>query len=117
MKIKNRYPLKRRLAGKLHKHRELRREANDTKSTAQRAIVRNQRHEGQRYETDGSKGDGTKPTASYTRVVARAITCDWAVMELGSSTRVPSIRSRMRLTAVGAIQSRQESMVVSGGWK
>jgi hypothetical protein len=73
-------PLKRRLAGKLHKHRELRREANDTKSTAQRAIARNQRHEGQRYETDGSKGDGTKPTASYTRVVARAITCDWVVM-------------------------------------
>ena len=33
-----------------------------------------------RYETDGSKGDGTKPTASYTRVVARAITCDWVVM-------------------------------------
>ena len=82
MKIKNRYPppKKRRLAGKLHKHRELRREANDTKSTAQRAIARNQRHEGQRYETDGSKGDGTKPTASYTRVVARAITCDWVVM-------------------------------------
>lgn len=64
----------------LHKHRELRREANDTKSTAQRAIARNQRHEGQRYETDGSKADGTKPTASYTRVVARAITCDWVVM-------------------------------------
>lgn len=59
---------------------QLRREANDTKPTAQRAIARNQRHEGQRYETDGSKGDGTKPTASYTRVVARAITCDWVVM-------------------------------------
>ena len=43
-------------------------------------MVRNRWLEGRRYETDGSKGDGTKPTASYTRVVARAITCDWVVM-------------------------------------
>ena len=44
MKIKNRYPpLKRRLAGKLHKHRELRREANDTKSTVRKPTARNQR--------------------------------------------------------------------------
>lgn len=34
----------------------------------------------QRYEINGTKADGTKPTASYTRVVARAITCDWVVM-------------------------------------
>lgn len=36
-------PLKRRLAGKLHKHRELRREANDTKSTVRKPTARNQR--------------------------------------------------------------------------
>lgn len=36
--------------------------------------------ESRQSKTNSTKADSTKPTASYTRVVARAITCDWVVM-------------------------------------
>ena len=47
------------------------------------------------------------------RVEARAMTWD-SVVSSSDLVMLPSMRPRMRSTAVGAVQSRRESMVVSG---
>lgn len=47
------------------------------------------------------------------RVEARAMTWD-SVVSSSDLVMLPSMRPRMRFTAVGAVQSRRESMVVSG---